>query len=137
MCKHVKKIRSSQGFSLTNSCTELSFSPWVSLMCWGWLSLLNQIGALTLSILLNLSPRKLEPWFVLWSFFLLRLLCISINLPYGHAWNTAVMSRLVLLAATWNSWCLTGFLVPPKNQIPPCSFLSPNVIILDKSPMNR
>ena len=27
---------------------------------------------------------------VLWSFFLLRLLCISINLPYAHAGNTVV-----------------------------------------------
>ena len=69
-----------------------------------WLSLLNWIGALTLSLLLKLLPRKLEPWFVLWSFFLLRLLCISINLPYGHAWNTVVMSGLVLLVATWNCW---------------------------------
>ena len=39
------------------------------------LSLLNSIGALILS---QLSPRKLEPWFVLWSFFLQMLLCISI-----------------------------------------------------------
>ena len=38
------------------------------------------------------------------SFFLLRLLCISINLPYGHVWNTAVMSGLVLLVVTWNCW---------------------------------
>ena len=30
-------------------------------------------------------------------FFLLRLLCISINLPYSNAWNTVVMSGLVLL----------------------------------------
>ena len=29
---------------------------------------------------------------------------ISINLPYGHAWNTVVMSGLVLLVATWNCW---------------------------------
>ena len=49
-----------------------------------------------LSLFLKLPPRKLEPWFVLWSFFLLRLLCISINLPHGHAWNTVVMSGLVL-----------------------------------------
>ena len=35
-------------------------------------------------------------------FFILRLLCISINPPYGHAWNTVVMSGLVLLVATWN-----------------------------------
>ena len=27
--------------------------------------------------------KKMEPWFVLWSFFLLRLLCSSINLPYA------------------------------------------------------
>ena len=47
------------------------------LRCWGWLSLLNWIEALTLSLLLKLPPGKLESWFVLWSFFLLRLLCIS------------------------------------------------------------
>ena len=40
--------------------------------------------------------------FFLWIFFLLRLLCISINLPYGLAWNTVVMSGQVLLAATYN-----------------------------------
>ena len=47
----------------------------------GLISLLNWIGALTLSLVLRLPPIKLEPWFVWWSFFLLRLLCISINLP--------------------------------------------------------
>ena len=26
---------------------------------------------------------------------------ISINLPYGHVWNTVVMSELVPLVATW------------------------------------
>ena len=35
-------------------------------------------------------------------FFFLRLLCISINVPYGHVWNTIVMSGLVPLVATWN-----------------------------------
>ena len=29
-------------------------------------------------------------------------LCVSINLPCSLAWNTVVMSGLVLLAATWN-----------------------------------
>ena len=72
--------------------------------CWGWLSLLNRIGSLILSLLLKQPPRKLETWFVLWSFFLLRLLCISINLPYGHVRNTVVMSRLVPLITT--SKCL-------------------------------
>ena len=62
------------------------------LKCWGWLSLLNWTGTLALSILLKLPPRKLEPWLILRSFFLLRLFCISINLPYGHVWNTVGMS---------------------------------------------
>ena len=74
------------------------------LRCWGWLSVPNWIGALTWSLLLKLPPRKLEIWFVLWGFFLLRLLCISIDLPYGHAWNTVVMSSLVILVATRNCW---------------------------------
>ena len=30
------------------------------------------------------------------------LLCISINLPYAHIWNTVVTSGLVTLVATWN-----------------------------------
>ena len=36
------------------------------------------------------------------SFFLLRLLCTSINLPYAHVWNNVVTSGLVPLVATWN-----------------------------------
>ena len=36
------------------------------------------------------------------SVFLLRLLCISINLPYAHVWNTVVTTGLVLLVATWH-----------------------------------
>ena len=54
------------------------------LRCWGWPSLTNWVGALTLFPLLKLLPRKLEPWFVLWSFFLLMLLCISINHTAMH-----------------------------------------------------
>ena len=50
------------------------------------------------------SPRKLLPWFVLWSLFLVRLLCISINLPCGLTWNTVVISWLVRLVATWNCY---------------------------------
>ena len=34
----------------------------------------------------------------------MRLLCISINLPFTHLWSTAVMSGLVPLVATWNYW---------------------------------
>ena len=70
------------------------------LRCWGWLCLLNWIRALTFSLLLKLPRRKLEPWFTFRNFFFLRLLCISINLPYDHAWNTVVMSGLVLSFAT-------------------------------------
>ena len=33
-------------------------------------------------------------------FSLLRLLCISINLPYTHVWNIVVMSGLVPLVST-------------------------------------
>ena len=47
------------------------------------------------SLLLKLPPRKLKPWFVLWGFFLLRLLLIPINPPYAHAWNTVVKCSLV------------------------------------------
>ena len=66
------------------------------------ISLLDWIGSLTLCLLLKLPLRKLESWFVLWSFFLLKLLCITINLPYVHVCNTVVTSGLVLLVATWN-----------------------------------
>ena len=74
------------------------------LKCWSWLSLLNWIGALPFILLLKLPPRKLEPWFVLWSFFFLRLRCISKNLPYSHAWNTVVMSGLKVLVASLNNY---------------------------------
>ena len=63
------------------------------LRCWGWLYLLNSIGALTLSLLLKLSLRMLEPWVVI---------CVSINLLYTYGWNTVVTSGLVPLVATWN-----------------------------------
>ena len=62
-------------------------------------SLLNWIRALTLSLLLKLPPRKLEPWFILWSFFLLmKLFFISINLSYVFAQNTVAMLGRILLA---------------------------------------
>ena len=69
--------------------------------CWECLSPLNSTGDFLLSIMLNLLPRKLKLWFVLWSFLLLRLLFISINWPYSLASTTVAMSRLVLPAATW------------------------------------
>ena len=74
------------------------------LRCLGWIFFLNCIGDLTSSLLLELLPSKLEPWFVLWSFFLLRLLCIFLKLPYAHVYNLVAMSGLVPLFATWNCW---------------------------------
>ena len=76
---------------------------WMSLLlkknhlsrCWGWPSLLNWIGVLTFSPLLKMEKKNWRK-FVLWSFFFLRLLCISINLLYIHVWNAVVMSGLVL-----------------------------------------
>ena len=44
------------------------------------------------------------------SFFLLRLLCISVNLPLGLALNTVVIFGPVLLVANWN------FLIHYKNE---------------------
>ena len=44
---------------------------------------------------LKMPPRKLEHWFVLWSFFLLRLLHITLNLPYTLVWNAVVISGLI------------------------------------------
>ena len=46
-----------------------------------WNSLLNCIESFKLSLLLKLTPRKLESGFDIWSLFLLTLLCIFINLP--------------------------------------------------------
>ena len=40
-------------------------------------------------------------------FFLMRLFRISINLLYSFAWNTVVMSGLVLLSATWKHYQVT------------------------------
>ena len=101
---------------LTGFCMLVFFANWWDhlLRCWDWLSLLNWIGVLTSSILLKLSPRKLEPWCVLWSFCLLSLHCISINKSYTHAWNTVVMSGLVLLVATRNCW------ISYKNDMQDC-----------------
>ena len=58
--------------------------------CWK-----NSTCFVSLSQLLKLPPRKLEPWFVLWSFFLQMLLCISIHLPYDLAWIIFIMSARV------------------------------------------
>ena len=47
-------------------------------------------------------PKKIRTLIRSMKFFLLRLLCISINLRYTHVWNTVVTSWLVSPVATWN-----------------------------------
>ena len=53
--------------------------------CWHCLFFLDWIGTLT---------RELQPWFLLWSFFPLKLFLIFMNQPYALLWNTVIMSRL-------------------------------------------
>ena len=86
---------------LMRKCIGMFLRKNHTLRWYGCLYLLHWIMAFTLSHLPKLLSRKLKPGFVLWAFFLLRLICVSINLPYGLAWNTVVMSGLVLIAATW------------------------------------
>ena len=50
------------------------------------------------------ASKKIGTLFILWGFFLLRLLFISMNMPYEIPWNTAVMSVMVLLAMTLICW---------------------------------
>ena len=47
---------------------------------------------------------KTQHRFLLLSFFTLMFPCISINLPFGYAWNTVFMPGLVLLVPTWISF---------------------------------
>ena len=68
--------------------------------CWGWLSSKLDWGSYIFSIAKTTS-KKIGALIHSMK-FLLRLLCISINVPYGHAWNTVVMSGVVLVAVTSN-----------------------------------
>ena len=79
----------------------------------GWFSLFNWIGALTWSLLLKLPPKKLEPWFVLWNFFLQRLLCIYKSTIWWcmgyccHVWADAPSCYLELLDKPQKRICRT------------------------------
>ena len=70
-----------------------------SFKIWGLTFSSKLDGALAVFLLLKLPPRKLEPCLDL---LLPRLLYICINLPYGPAWNTVVMSGWLPLVATCN-----------------------------------
>ena len=61
----------------------------------------NLVGALTVPLLLKMSLRKLESWFILWGFFLLRLLFISINLLKRSCLQYCCHVWLTPLVATW------------------------------------
>ena len=71
----------------------------LSFKMWGLTFSSKLDGAHTLSLLLKLPPGKLGSCLDL---LLPRLLYICINLPYGHAWNTVVMSGRLPLVATCN-----------------------------------
>ena len=88
--------------------------------------------------LLKLPPRKFEPWFVLRSFFFLKLLFISVNLTYGLSWNIVTMSGLVLdMLSQRNGYVrpLVQHLLPHRHNI---ASLSPSMgIILVDVHLNR
>ena len=110
----ISMLRRLNWFCVISLITVLLMWKWMGLFltknhllrCWVWPSLLNWIVVLTLSLLLKLPPRKLGLWFVLWSLFVPRLFCISINLWYTHIWNTVVTSGLVRLVAPSFAACL-------------------------------
>lgn len=56
-----------------------------------------------MSLLLKLPPGKSLPSLV-FSFYLLRLGFLSVNLLSESTWNTTVMSVLALLMANWICW---------------------------------
>ena len=70
------------------------------------LSLLSWIEYSTLSLLLKLPQRKLSLNLFFEFFFQLRFCIVLINLQPIDTQNTLVMSRLVLLIATWCSQLL-------------------------------
>ena len=80
---------------------------------WGKISLLRCLSYLkwnggSCTVFIKSPLRKLEPCIVLWSFLLLTLCLIFVNLPLSLAWNTFVMFGLVLLVPTWNWWTSSG-----------------------------
>ena len=58
-------------------------------------------------IIVKSASKEIGP-LILWSFFILRLLCISINLPYCcHAWAGALSYYLELLDKLQKQICRT------------------------------
>ena len=65
----------------------------------------------TLALLLKQSPRHLESSLYLYCFFLLKLVFISTDLPYGLALNSVVKCWLVLPVPNWKCQirCRNGY----------------------------
>ena len=98
----------------------------VLLWCWDW-PVLNKIKSLTLSLLLQLSPRLLDPCFDFFlgnavSLIVLLTIALDFFVMFGLvlsiatstvAWDVFVMSRLMLLIATWICCrnCMLFFLI--------------------------
>ena len=90
--------------------------------------------SLTLPLLPKLPPRKLDSWFVLWKFFLLRLLLVSINmpglvlLPVSSTCQRNNKNRyvgwLVTNVLAFGSWmkCLTSFILFYMYYFGICSY---------------
>ena len=81
------------------------------LRCWGWPSLLNSIGALTLSLLLKLPPRKLDDSMKFLSPEVALYLCKSTIRPCMeyccHVWAGAPSCYLELLDKLQKRICRT------------------------------
>lgn len=75
------------------SCLTSPISPLLFLWIWKGLLLKKKIFS-DAGIFLSWGS-------ILWSFFSPAVPSISVNLPYCLAWNTVVISGLVLLATTW------------------------------------
>ena len=86
-------------------------------MLWWTFSAKLDWGSYIISML-KLTPIKLEPWFVLWSFFLLRLLCISINLQFA-------MHGILLSLLGWCFCLLLGILDKLQKLI--CRTVGPSL----------
>ena len=61
-------------------------------------------GSYIVSIIAKTASKKIGALISSMKFVSPEIALYSINLPYGHVWNTVFMSGLVLLVATWNCW---------------------------------
>ena len=105
--KHSLLYSRSSRFFRELFCRELLWvCSWAKIIFqdqWGCHSLYDWIESLTLSQLLKLHPRKLEPWFFLWNFFSQKI-SVSLYIYHHFRWSIFVMFGLVLLSSTWKCY---------------------------------